>query len=425
MNELAQIRAGKIGFMSPNLMTLFTTLRVALLALSKNKMRSGLTALGIIIGVGAVIAMVGIGNGAKAQVESQIASLGQNVIQVSPGSTSSRGVRQGADTAVTLTVDDAEAIAEEIPDVVAVSPEVKIKCQIVAGNRNWSASVYGESPDYFTIRQWPAEAGDTFTDQHVRAAAKVAVLGSIAAQELFGEQEPVGEIIRIQNAPFTVIGVLKSKGTSVSGSDNDDNVIVPYTIAMKRLIGRQTNLRRVNVQAANADALAEVQRQIVELLRQRHRTGSGEEDDFKVQSQTEIGEVATQTTRTMTLLLAGIASVSLVVGGIGIMNIMLVSVSERTQEIGVRMAVGARGRDILRQFLVEALTLSSLGGVIGIGVGTGTSKVISAAQDWPTLVSPESVLVAFLFSAAVGIFFGYYPARKASLLDPIDALRYE
>jgi len=425
MNELAQIRAGKIGFMSPNLMTLFTTLRVALLALSKNKMRSGLTALGIIIGVGAVIAMVGIGNGAKAQVESQIASLGQNVIQVSPGSTSSRGVRQGADTAVTLTVDDAEAIAEEIPDVVAVSPEVKIKFQIVAGNRNWSASVYGESPDYFTIRQWPAEAGDTFTDQHVRAAAKVAVLGSIAAQELFGEQEPVGEIIRIQNAPFTVIGVLKSKGTSVSGSDNDDNVIVPYTIAMKRLIGRQTNLRRVNVQAANADALAEVQRQIVELLRQRHRTGSGEEDDFKVQSQTEIGEVATQTTRTMTLLLAGIASVSLVVGGIGIMNIMLVSVSERTQEIGVRMAVGARGRDILRQFLVEALTLSSLGGVIGIGVGTGTSKVISAAQDWPTLVSPESVLVAFLFSAAVGIFFGYYPARKASLLDPIDALRYE
>jgi len=406
-------------------MTIFTTLRVALRALSKNKLRSGLTALGIIIGVGAVIAMVGIGNGAKAQVESQIASLGQNVIQISPGSASSRGVRQGADTAVTLTVEDAEAIAEEIPDVVAVSPEVKIKCQIVAGNRNWSASVYGESPDYFTIRQWPVEAGDTFTEQQLRAAAKVAVLGPRAAQELFGDEDPLGEIIRIQNAPFTVIGVLKSKGTTVSGSDNDDNVFVPYTIAMKRLSGRQTNLRRVNVQAANADTLSDVQNQIVELLRQRHRTGAGEDDDFKVQSQTEIGEVATQTTRTMTLLLAGIASVSLVVGGIGIMNIMLVSVSERTQEIGVRMAVGAHGRDILRQFLVEALTLSGLGGIIGIGVGMGTSKVISAAQDWPTLVSLESVLVAFLFSAAVGIFFGFYPARKASLLDPIDALRYE
>ena len=388
-------------------------------------MRSGLTALGIIIGVGAVIAMVGIGNGARAQVEAQVASLGQNVIQVSAGSTSSRGVRQGADTAVTLTVADAEAIAEEIPDVLAVSPEVKIKTQIVTGNRNWSASVYGESADYFTIRQWPVDSGTTFTEQDVRAAAKVAVLGATAAEELFGDQEPLGEIVRIQNAPFTVIGVLKSKGTSVSGSDNDDNVIVPYTIAMKRLVGQQTNLRRINVQAANADVLSEVETQITELLRQRHRTGSGDESDFKVQSQLEIGEVATQTTRTMTLLLAAIASVSLVVGGIGIMNIMLVSVTERTREIGVRMAVGARGRDILRQFLGEALTLSSLGGVIGIAVGTGTSKLIAATQNWPTLVSPGSVLVAFFFSAAVGIFFGFYPARKASQLDPIDSLRYE
>jgi len=406
-------------------MTSFTTLKVALRALNKNKMRSGLTALGIIIGVGAVITMVGIGNGARAQVEAQVASLGQNVIQVSPGSTRSGGVRQGAESAVTLTVEDAEAIAEEISVVVAVSPEVKTKGQIVAGNRNWSASIYGESSDYFAIRQWPVENGETFTDQHVRASAKVAVLGPRAAEELFGDQDPVGEIIRIQNAPFTVIGVLKSKGTSISGSDNDDNVFVPYTIAMKRLVGQQSNLRRVNVQAANTDALPEVEAQIVELLRQRHRIGSGDEDDFKVQSQLEIGEVATQTTRTMTMLLAAIASVSLVVGGIGIMNIMLVSVSERTQEIGVRMAVGARGQDILRQFLVEAITLSCLGGVIGIAVGTGSSKVISAAQNWPTLISAESVLVAFLFSAAVGIFFGYYPARKASQLDPIDSLRYE
>jgi len=407
-------------------MSMLTTMKVALFALSKNKMRSGLTALGIIIGVGAVIAMVGIGNGARAQVEAQVASMGQNVIQVSAGSSSSRGVRQGAESAVTLTVEDAEAIAEEVPDAVAVSPEVKIKTRIIAGNRNWSASVYGESPEYFELRQWPLTDGAVFTDQDVRAAAKVAVIGSAAAEELFGDEDPLGEIIRIQNVPFTVTGVLKPKGTSVSGSDNDDNVFVPYTTAMKRLIGQQQiGLRRINVQAANADVLSDVQKQIIALLHQRHRKGTSEEEDFKVQSQLEIGEVATETTRTMTLLLAAIASVSLVVGGIGIMNIMLVSVSERTREIGVRMAVGARARDILRQFLVEALTLSSLGGVIGIGVGTGTSRLLSAAHNWPTLISLDSVLVAFLFSAAVGVFFGFYPARKASLLDPIDALRYE
>ncbi|HYT59136.1 MAG TPA: ABC transporter permease [Haliangiales bacterium] len=407
-------------------MSTLTTMKVALFALSKNKMRSGLTALGIIIGVGAVIAMVGIGNGARAQVEAQVASMGQNVIQVSAGSSSSRGVRQGAESAVTLTVEDAEAIAEEVPDAVAVSPEVKIKTRIIVGNRNWSASVYGESPEYFELRQWPLTDGAVFTDQDVRAAAKVAVIGSAAAEELFGDEDPLGEIIRIQNVPFTVTGVLKPKGTSVSGSDNDDNVFVPYTTAMKRLIGQQQiGLRRINVQAANADVLSDVQKQIIALLHQRHRKGTSEEEDFKVQSQLEIGEVATETTRTMTLLLAAIASVSLVVGGIGIMNIMLVSVSERTREIGVRMAVGARARDILRQFLVEALTLSSLGGVIGIGVGTGTSRLLSAAHNWPTLISLDSVLVAFLFSAAVGVFFGFYPARKASLLDPIDALRYE
>lgn len=401
----------------------FNTVKVAVRSLGKNKMRSGLTALGIIIGVGAVIAMVGIGNGAKAQVEAQVASLGQNVIQVSAGSSSSHGVRHGSDSAVTLTVEDAEAIAEEIPNVVAVSPEVKIKTQIIAGNRNWSASVYGESPDYFAIRQWGIESGATFTDQDVRSAAKVAVLGSTAAQELFGDQDPIGEIVRIQNAPFTVIGLLKPKGASVGGSDHDDNVVVPYTTAMKRLIGSITNLRRINVQAASADALAEVEKQISDLLRQRHRSGS--EEDFKVQSQLEIGEVATAAARTMTALLAAIASVSLAVGGIGIMNIMLVSVTERTREIGVRMAVGARGRDILRQFLVEAVTLSSLGGLIGVGLGIGTSKIISATQKWPTLISLDSILVAFLFSALVGIFFGFYPARKASQLDPIESLRYE
>src|SRR5437667_1021895 len=275
-------------------MTTFTTLKVALRALNKNKMRSGLTALGIIIGVGAVITMVGIGNGAKAQVEDQVASLGQNVIQVSAGSSVRGAVRQGADSAVTLTVEDAEAIAEEIPDAVAVSPEVKIKTQLVAGNRNWSASVYGESPDYFTIREWPVDAGAAFTEQDVRSAAKVAVIGATAAEELFADQDPLGEIIRIQNAPFTVVGVLKPKGTSVSGSDNDDNVFVPYSTAMKRLIGQQTNLRRIYVQAASADLLSDVQTQLTELLRQRHRIGSAEDDDLRVQNQLETGEVAKQ-----------------------------------------------------------------------------------------------------------------------------------
>ena len=402
-----------------------STLRAALRALSKNKMRSGLTALGIIIGVSAVIAMVGIGNGARAQVEEQVASLGQNVIQVTAGSSSSRGVRQGAESAVTLTLDDAEAIAEEIAEVVAVSPEVKIKTQIIAGNRNWSASVYGESPEYFSIRNWPFQSGAPFGEQDVRGATKVAVLGSLAAEELFGDADPVGEIIRIQNAPFMVVGLLKPKGTSISGSDYDDNIFVPYTTAIKRLIGHQTNLRHINAQAANADVLEDAEKKITGLLRQRHRLGSDSEDDFTVRSQLEIGEIATQTTRTMTVLLGAIASVSLMVGGIGIMNIMLVSVTERTREIGIRMAVGARSRDILRQFLVEALTLSSLGGILGIGLGTGTSKIISAAQNWPTLISLDSVAIAFLFSATVGIFFGFYPARKASQLDPIESLRYE
>jgi putative ABC transport system permease protein len=425
------------------------TLKVALRAVGRNKMRSGLTALGIIIGVSAVIAMVGIGNGAKAQVEAQVASLGQDVIQVAAGSSSSRSsVRSGQESASSLTIEDAEAIKNEIPEVIAVSPEVKVKCQIVSGNRNWSTSVYGESPEYFDIRQWPRASGEIFSEQDVRGATKVAVLGSFTAEELFGREDPVGEIVRIKNVPFKVIGVLTSKGTSAAGYDQDDDVIVPYTSAMKRLIGQQatvrrgdaqagadpqpervvsqpTNLRRINVQAASTEALPEVEKQIVALLRQRHRIDSGRDDDFSVRSQLEISEVATATARTMTLLLAAIASVSLVVGGIGIMNIMLVSVTERTREIGIRMAVGAHRRDILRQFLVEAFTLSSMGGGIGIALGIATSKTLSAVANWPTLISPGSVAIAFLFSAMVGVFFGYYPARKASRLDPIDALRYE
>ncbi len=403
-----------------------TSIKIALHALGQNRLRSGLTALGIIIGVGAVIAMVGIGNGAKAQVEAQVASLGQNVIQVSAGSSSTHSsVRLGLGSSSTLTVDDADALEREIADVAGVSPEVRITTQVVAGNRNWSTQIYGESPDYFSIRQWPLEDGAIFTEQDVRGAAKVAVIGSLAAEELFGDEDPVGEIVRIKNVPFTVVGVLTSKGASASGSDQDDDIIIPYTSAMKRVIGQQTNLRRINVQAADADALEEVETQITALLRQRHHIETGKDDDFIVRDQQEIADAATATARTMTLLLGAVAGVSLIVGGIGIMNIMLVSVVERTREIGIRLAVGARSRDILRQFLMEAFALSSIGGGIGIVLGISASECLSLVAEWPTLVSLEAVVIAFLFSAAVGIFFGFYPARKASHLDPIEALRYE
>jgi len=300
-----------------------------------------------------------------------------------------------------------------------------LSTQVVAGNRNWSTQIYGESPDYFSIRQWPLEDGAIFTEQDVRGATKVAVIGSLAAEELFGDEDPVGEIVRIKNVPFTVVGVLTSKGASASGSDQDDDIIIPYTSAMKRVIGQQTNLRRINVQAADADALEEVETQITALLRQRHHIETGKDDDFIVRDQQEIAEAATATARTMTLLLGAVAGVSLIVGGIGIMNIMLVSVVERTREIGIRLAVGARSRDILRQFLMEAFALSSIGGGIGIVLGISASECLSLVAEWPTLVSLEAVVIAFLFSAAVGIFFGFYPARKASLLDPIEALRYE
>jgi putative ABC transport system permease protein len=404
------------------------TIKIALRALRRSKLRSGLTALGIIIGVSAVIAMVGIGNGAKAQVEAQVASLGQNVLQVKAGSSSSSSsssVRQGSESSVALTVEDAEAIDSEIPEVLAVSPEVKIKLQVIAGNRNWRTDIYGVSPEFFSIREWPLTEGDIFTEQDVRGVNKVAVLGSVAAQELFGEEDPVGEVLRIGNAPFTVVGALKPKGTSASGSDQDDSIMIPYTTAMKRLIGKQTGLRRINVQAADASVVEDVKEHITALLHQRHRLDAKAENDFSVRTQQELAEAATETSRTMTLLLAAIASVSLIVGGIGIMNIMLVSVTERTREIGLRMAVGAHRRHILRQFLVEAFTLSSLGGAIGIALGVGTSQMLAAVAHWPTLVSADAVVIAFLFSAAVGVFFGYYPARQASRLNPIEALRYE
>jgi putative ABC transport system permease protein len=397
-------------------------IRIALRALRRNKLRTALTMLGIIIGVGAVIAMVGIGNGAKAQVEAQIASLGENVILIFSGSRTSSGIRSGWGSSGTLKIEDAEAISREISGVVAVSPEIRSSDQVASGNQNWFTQILGESPDYFSIRQWAFKEGGSFGEQDVRGANKVCVIGQTTARQLFADTSPLGEIIRIKQVPFVIVGVLAPKGMSVMGSDQDDVVVMPYTSAMKRVLG-QTTLRSINVQAENAQAVAGVQQQIISLLRQKHRiTG---EDDFTVRSQEEIAEAATATSRVLTMLLGSIAGVSLVVGGIGIMNIMLVSVTERTREIGIRMAVGAHGRDILRQFLTEALTLSCLGGILGIALGLGTSEILSRVAGWATAVSTTSIAMAFGFSAAIGIFFGYYPARKAASLDPIDALRYE
>ena len=412
-------------------MTALNATRIALHALGRNKLRSVLTALGIIIGVGSLIALISVGHGARAEVEKQVASLGKNVIQVKAGSITKNSVSLGMDSANGLTLDDAEAIKNEISDVDAVSPEVKIKAQVVAGNRNWRTEVYGNSIDYFTIRQWKTAKGEVFTEQDDRGASKVAVIGSIAAAELFGEDDPIGEIIRIQNVPFTVVGVLAPKGVSASGSDQDDSIIVPCSTAIKQLIGKQTGLRRIYVQAASLEVLPKLEKKIGELLLQLHRvaieaaTEAKAEDFFKVTSQLEIAESATETSRTMTVLLGLVASVSLIVGGIGIMNIMLVSVTERTREIGIRMAIGAHRRDILRQFLIEAFVLSVLGGVIGIALGASAAALLTELAAWPTQISADAVLIAFVFSAAVGVFFGFWPARKASRLDPIEALRYE
>src|SRR5246127_2236137 len=374
------------------------TFNVAYRALRRNKMRSVLTALGIIIGVGAVIAMVGIGNGAKAQVEAQIASLGENVILIFSGSTTSSGIRTGWGGAGTLKIEDADAIRREVPGVIGVSEEVVSTTQVAAGNQNWFTRIYGESADYFDIRQWPLADGVPFTAQDVRSANKVCVIGRTTATQIYGNENPIGQILRVKNMPFTS--------------------------AMKRVIGGAT-LRNINVQIGDAQQIQAAQQQIISLLRQRHNIRPGRDDDFTVRTQQEIAEAATATSRVMTVLLGAIAGVSLLVGGIGIMNIMLVSVTERTREIGVRMAVGARGNDILTQFLIEAVTLSSVGGVIGIICGIATSRILSIYASWPTLISISSIAIAFLFSAAVGVFFGFYPARKAAALDPIEALRYE
>ncbi len=400
------------------------TWMIALRALRRNPMRSGLTMLGIIIGVAAVIAMVAIGSGATEQVASSIAQIGQTTVLVLSGAPSRGGVRGGWGSSPTLTRQDYEAIRKEISGVIRATPDVRKNAQVMAGNQNVNTTINGASEDYVDIRSWNFVEGGNFSAADVNASTKVALLGNTVATNLFGEANPVGQIVRIQNAPYTVVGLLETKGMNMMGMDQDDVVLVPWTSAMVRLTGADS-FRSITVQVDSADQVDRVMEDIAALLRQRHHLREGAEDDFHIHSQQEIMEMATSTAKTMTILLGAIAGVSLLVGGIGIMNIMLVSVTERTREIGVRMAVGARGGDILLQFLVEAVVLSVGGGLIGIGLGIGVAQIVSAKVGWNTLVSPQSVALAFLFSAAIGIFFGFYPARKAAGLDPIEALRYE
>ena len=397
------------------------TFRVSLRALRRNTMRSILTALGIIIGVAAVITMVSIGNGAKAMVEAQVAALGQNLITVMPGSYSSGGMRSGFGFSPTLFPEDFEAIANDVEDIDGASPEVRDSQQVLANGLNWRTNVNGVGPDYPYVKNWPLTAGAMFSDQEVKSLAKVAVIGKVVAEQLFPNEDAVGQTIRIRNLPFRVIGVLGPKGVTPWGSDQDDIVLVPYSSHMRR-ISRRTSVSSIQIQASTPESIDKVKLAVEDLLTQRRR---GREPDFIVRTQEELANTFTATNRTMTLLLACIASVSLIVGGIGIMNIMLVSVTERTREIGIRLAIGAHGRDVLTQFLIEAVLLSTMGGVMGVLVGVGASQLVAQYMGWPILVSSLSVIIAVGFSASVGVFFGFYPARKAAQLDPIDALRYE
>ncbi len=403
-------------------MSILMVFRVALKALARNKLRTALTMLGMIIGVGAVITMVALGSGAQSSIETQIQSAGTNMIMVSAGNFMSAGVRTGQGSASTLTPEDALAIAE-VPGVQYLAPGVNTRGQVVAGNLNWGTQIQGTDVDLPLIRSWPTATGAFFSPADVASAAKVAVLGAVVHEQLFGaDVDPVGQVIRINNQPFTVSGVMASKGQSGMGQDQDDVVYVPYTTVMKKLRGI-TYVQNITVSAASAADTAPTADRIASLLRTRHQIV--DEDDFMVRTMEEMASVRVQATETMTALLASIAGVSLLVGGIGIMNIMLVSVTERTREIGLRLAIGARGRDVLMQFLVEAIVLSMVGGVIGIGLGLGLSRGVTLWMSWPTKVSPEAVAVAFIFAAVTGVFFGFYPARKAAALDPIDALRFE
>jgi putative ABC transport system permease protein len=406
-------------------MDLMATVKIAMRALARNKMRSILTMLGIIIGVGAVIAMVGVGQGAQSQVQQQIANMGSNVLFVQSGTVNRGGMRLGWGATKTLIYDDLTAILRECPAVAAAAPMSSTNAQVVFGNDNWFTNVQGTEPQYVDVRNWPIEQGAFFTRNDVESAANVAVIGATVRKNLFGAVDPIGQTIRIKNLPFKVTGVLISKGQSAAmGQDQDDTIIIPITTLQKKLTG-ETWLRSIMVSAVSKEASFAAQQQIEALLRDRHRIRPGQDDDFFVRNLADIADLADQAGRVMTLLLASIASVSLIVGGIGIMNIMLVSVTERTREIGIRMAIGATESDVQRQFLIEAVVLSLIGGAIGILAGLGSSYVITNVLGWAVSISPLAIGTAVIFSMAVGIFFGFYPARKAARLDPIEALRYE
>jgi len=409
-------------------MSLWQTLRVSVRALMRNKMRSFLTTLGIIIGVAAVIAMVAIGEGAKKKVEDAFTAMGSNLLIVMPGSTSSGGVRGGFGSMPTLTWDDLRAIQTECADVARAAPILRTSAQIASEEQNWSTQIYGTTPDYFVIRSWPAGAGVLFTQSEVDAATKSVVLGQTVVDKLFGpNSDPVGQTVRIKNIPFTVIGVAAKKGQSQQGQDYDDAAFIPSSTYLAKIQGGLKNYLSgvIFVGATSADGTSRAEKQITDLLRDRHRLQPGTEDDFSVRNLSEMMSAQAEGTKTMTTLLSSIAAVSLLVGGIGIMNIMLVSVTERTREIGLRMAVGAKPRNILFQFLMEALALSTMGGLIGVALGLIGAQRLAAGFGWPMLIRYDVVAIAVGFSALVGIGFGLYPAWKASKLDPIEALRYE
>jgi putative ABC transport system permease protein len=404
-------------------MSLFMTLLIAVKALARNKMRTMLTMLGMIIGVGAVITMVALGKGAQSTIEDQVKAAGTNLITVMAGNFSQGGVRQGGGMATTLTVEDAEAL-RTVPGVEYLAAGVNTRAQLVAANQNWSSQIQGTDVDLPLIRNWPMKYGSFFTKQDVTSAQKVAVLGQTVSDNLFGPDiDPTGQIIRVKNQPFKVLGVLSPKGSTGFGQDQDDALYAPYTTVQKKLQGIQ-HINNITISASSPET-APVSAALAEALRSRHKLGNGEPDDFMVRTQEEMASVRTETTKTMTTLLAAIAGVSLLVGGIGIMNIMLVSVTERTREIGLRMAIGARGRDVLMQFLVEAVVLSLFGGLFGIGMGYALSAAAENFLQWPTSIPGNAIALAFGFAAATGVFFGFYPARKAAGLDPIEALRFE
>jgi putative ABC transport system permease protein len=405
-------------------MHFWETISVAVDSLLRHKTRALLTMLGIIIGVGAVVAMVAVGRGAQQQVEASIASLGTNFLMIFPASTFSGGVAGGAGSMQSLKEEDVTEIVQECPAVAMASPMARTNRQVVAGNLNWYTTVQGGNTSFFTIRDWQLSSGTTFTDQDDRSANKVCVIGKTVATNLFPEADPLGQTIRIGKMPFLVVGVLAEKGQNAMGQDQDDLIIAPFGTVQKKLIGTDY-VGSIVASAVSADSIPLARTQITELLRSRHRLTESQENDFTIRTQTEISNAAGSTTKTMTVLLGAIASVSLLVGGIGIMNIMLVSVTERTREIGIRMSIGARRKDILQQFLIEAVLLSMLGGIIGIGMGMASTQIIAKVFGWPVLVSAQTVGLAFGFAAAVGVFFGLYPAQKAAKLSPIEALRYE